>query len=73
MSCERLATCIFFNDQMATIPLAADLYKATFCKGDFSACARYLVLDALGPEGVPADLFPNEAERAHEILKCAKL
>lgn len=72
MDCDGLATCPFFNDKMATIPLAADLYKAKYCKGDFSACARYMVKEAWGKESIPADLYPNETERAQEMLRGRK-
>ncbi len=68
MDCKYLAACIFFNDRMAAIPLAVDLYKANFCKGDSSQCARFRVRDVCGAEGTPADLYPNEAERADQIL-----
>jgi hypothetical protein len=72
MDCDGLATCPFFNDKMAKIPLAVDLYKRSYCKGDFSGCARYMVKQAFGKEPVPADLYPNEIERAREILRSRK-
>ncbi len=70
MDCKYLAACPFFNDKMASIPLAADLYKSTYCKGGtFSQCARFMVREVCGKEGTPADLYPNEAERAEAILR----
>ena len=72
MECDALATCPFFNDQMAEIPLAGELYKAAYCRGDFRACARYMVRQAYGPAQVPADLYPNEVEQAQAIISGLK-
>jgi hypothetical protein len=66
--CERLATCPFFNDRMSNMPATTGLFKKRYCQGDNSNCARYMVLQALGKEKLPADLFPNERERAQEII-----
>ncbi len=68
MDCECLPTCPFFNDKMATKPSLASLMKKQYCKGDFNSCARHQVFLALGKESVPKDLFPNQAEKAREII-----
>ncbi len=68
IECELLATCRFFNDKMANVPVTAEMMKVTICKSDNSRCARYLVFKALGREKVPGDLFPNEVERARTII-----
>lgn len=64
--CERLKKCAFFQDQLTYMPKTADLMKQAYCLGDKTTCARYLVAS----KGTlpPADLFPNEANRALEIL-----
>ena len=67
-NCEYLIHCPFFNDKMADMPATANLYKGSFCQGDNSQCARYMVVRALGKLKVPTDLFPNDAARAKEIL-----
>ena len=67
--CERLATCPFFNDKMANMPTTAENLKKRYCRGNFSDCARYIVMKKLGKEKVPADLFPHQVERAQEIIK----
>jgi hypothetical protein len=64
--CEKLQTCPFFKDQMAQMPSVARLMKTTFCHGDKMDCARYQVFMSGGP--VPADLLPNDVDRAHQIL-----
>ena len=68
MACENIAKCIFFNDKMASKPGTATLLKKTYCEGDFKNCARYVVSKKLGREGVPSDLFPNQTERAQQLI-----
>ena len=67
--CECLPFCPFFNNRMANMPAMANLMKQNYCQDDFRACARYLVIKALGPAGVPADLFPNMAAEARSLIK----
>ena len=67
--CELTATCIFFNDQMANMPSTAAVYKKLYCEKDFENCGRYQVFKAIGRENVPKDLFPNQGDRAKEIIK----
>jgi hypothetical protein len=68
--CECLSECLFFNDKMEDMSMSslASVYKKTYCFGDNSTCARHVVLVALGRERVPADMFPNEHDRAEAIL-----
>ena len=66
--CECLPKCIFFNDKMQDKPLTAEMMKNRLCKSDFEQCARFRVFKALGRENVPADLYPNQIERADKLL-----
>ena len=66
--CELLKGCLFFNDQMQGLEAAKDMLKTIYCKGDNSTCARYMVFKALGRPKVPADLIPNEFDRAKQII-----
>ncbi len=66
--CEKLLTCIFFNDKMKNAPATAQIYKKSYCQGNNANCARYLVLKTLGADKIPVDLFPNEAQRAKKII-----
>lgn len=70
--CASLPRCIFFNDKMASMPVATDMMKKKYCRADFQACARYMVLAALGREQVPLDLYPNQADRAKQIIAQSK-
>lgn len=68
-NCPMIEGCAFFNDRMKDMPATSGIYKRNYCQGDNSNCARFLVRQALGPEHVPTDLFPNQRERAEELLK----
>ena len=66
--CELLAKCPFFNDQMKGLDAIKDMLKRRYCQGDKKKCARYMVLEKLGRENVPADLAPNQQDRARKII-----
>ena len=66
--CEILSTCPFFNDKMAHKPETAAAYKKKYCQDDNSICARYMVRKALGKPKVPGDLYPEQEDRAREII-----
>jgi hypothetical protein len=68
VACEKLGTCIFFNDQMEQMPAVAALLKNQFCNGSFADCARYQVAAVLGGSAVPPNLFPNDHERARRLV-----
>lgn len=66
--CEVLNSCLFFNDKMENKPGSAGMFKTKYCHGDNSACARHMVLKALGKQKIPPDLFPNQVEKAMKII-----
>ena len=66
--CDRLPTCIFFNDRMENMPTVAALLKKQYCLGDFQTCARFRVAAKLGSTNVPANLFPQDSGTAHRIV-----
>jgi methyl-accepting chemotaxis protein len=68
VSCDRLEGCPFFQGQMRGISSVAEHYKTEFCHGKFQDCARFMVFQKLGKEKVPADLYPNEKERAFGLI-----
>jgi hypothetical protein len=51
---------------MANMPAVSDLMKQTYCRGDKTKCARYIVSSAGKP--VPSDLFPSDLGRANKIV-----
>lgn len=70
--CPLLHSCPFFNDMMANMPAMSEGMKKKFCRDTFTQCARYMTCTALGRERVPEDMFPNEQERAKEIIAAAR-
>lgn len=65
--CELVSGCIFFNDMMSNMPSTSSVFKLMYCNDNFTGCARYVVRSEMGKEAVPADLFPNQIDRAHLI------
>ncbi len=68
MDCECAPKCIFFNDRMFNMPSTAEIFKQKYCRGEFASCGRFMVYEVFGPDKVPADLFPNQQERARALL-----
>ncbi len=66
--CELTAGCIFFNDKMANMPSMTSMMKSVYCQSDPDKCARLMIVKAVGREKVPADLFPNQVDKAKEII-----
>ena len=66
--CECLPGCPFFNDKMAGMPAMAEMMKKQYCRSGFENCARYTVREKAGKDKVPADLFPNQIDRARQII-----
>lgn len=66
MRCEKLEKCPFFNEKMANMPSISAMLKKKYCEGDRDSCARYQVSKA--GKDVPADLFPQQAERISAII-----
>jgi hypothetical protein len=69
--CQCLGGCPFFNDRMQGMDETAGLFKKKYCQGNSADCARFMVFSKLGKPAVPADLFPNQAERARSIIAAA--
>ncbi len=70
--CDCLTGCPFFNDRMKDMEGSASLFKARYCQGDYMRCARHLVKEALGKPSVPADMYPNQQDRAREMIAAAR-
>ena len=66
--CPRLGECAFFLEKMGAMPLSTEMLKEEYCRNNYTICARYVVFLALGKDNIPQDLFPNEPNRAREIL-----
>ena len=66
--CEFIEKCPFFNDKLGNIPDKVDDLKAKYCKNNNLNCARYMVVNALGKDHMPPDLYPHEKERAYTVI-----
>ena len=66
--CDRLESCLFFNDRMDQVADSAALQKHQYCLGDYEGCARHRVETLLGSTNVPPDLLPEESARADRIV-----
>ena len=66
--CECLKGCIFFNDKMKDVGALGSMYKKRYCLGDNSQCARYMIFKKLGKPAVPTDLYPNQQDRAKQLI-----
>ena len=52
---------------MAYLPVTSLHMQKKYCLGDYHDCARYVLASAgIDP---PTDLYPNEMDRAKEILQ----
>ena len=58
---------------MANRPNISASFKRLYCRGDNSKCARYMVFEALGVGRAPDDLFPNQEDRAKQIIAESEL
>jgi hypothetical protein len=67
--CDIIKECPFYNDRMLNMPAFSNSMKKIFCHVDNSDCARHMIKETLGLMKIPHDLFPNESERAREIIK----
>ena len=66
--CPRLPGCAFFNNKLKALPATAEMAKKSFCRANYEGCARYLVARYPGLCAVPDDLYPDQVERARELL-----
>ena len=70
--CVSLPACPFFNEKIANMPGTTKVMQAIYCKGDSGKCARFIVSKALGKSAVPIDLFPDQINKANEIISTSK-
>jgi hypothetical protein len=66
--CEHFEDCGLFKE---IIPMTCDegiFIIRDFCKGDFEACARYRVYEALGEHSVDRYLLPAMSSTADKII-----
>lgn len=67
--CELIGECSLLRVRLAAKPATAALMRKRHCEVGKAQCARKLVHRALGPQGVPANLYPTETERALTLIE----
>lgn len=68
-TCPKLSGCAFFNDKLKRMPAVAEMTKNSYCRSSrHTSCARFIVANAHGPAGVPADLYPDQQDRVATLL-----
>ena len=65
--CERLSFCDFFVSEIK-VESIAKRYKEKYCYSCKDACAIYMVFSAKGNDHIPTDLYPNEYDKALNII-----
>ena len=69
VECPKLSGCPFFTNKLAHMPATAEMAKKDYCLGEYATCARFMVATALSSPSVPEDLYPNQTERAQQIIE----
>lgn len=70
--CERLEKCPIVNDAASASTADFEKIKTKYCYNNYSECARFMVLTAVGGDFVPNDLLPVQVEKAKEIIEEAQ-
>jgi len=66
--CEFIEKCPFFQGKLAEKPVETEELKEKYCKNNNLNCARYMIVQAAGPEKMPEDLYPDEKIIAYQII-----
>ncbi len=66
-TCGNFGNCALFSGALSQKPATTKLLKRMFCDGKYTGCARYFLLNALGPDKVPPGMFPGDMKLAKEI------
>lgn len=70
--CEIWEGCVFRNNRMPCDASLAAIYKRHYCSGDYTNCARYMIYKTAGKDFLPVNLYPNQQDRAREIVAKAQ-
>lgn len=68
MVCQRAEHCARFLQKVASETTLSTIYNTMYCTNYNEACARFIVMENLGPEQVTDTLFPNMLDVAHSLL-----
>ncbi len=66
--CERTERCPYFTEYLEDLKAMQEMWKEKYCREDKSQCARYMVLEALGPDRIPRYLAPTQIDGAKDLI-----
>lgn len=66
--CKYAATCPVFTTGLGPLPHIGLRYRRAYCRGGWEECARHSLADAVGKEGVPPTLLPNQRDQITEVM-----
>jgi len=69
MACELIEYCQFFDDNMKTMPVAAEYIKAKLCNGNYEHCNRFRMYQQLGGVDIQCDPNPSDAEEVEKLVQ----
>ncbi|OGU07767.1 MAG: hypothetical protein A2075_19245 [Geobacteraceae bacterium GWC2_58_44] len=58
--CSLLDSCVFFKKGLEEMPCTTESLKEKYCRGNYGACARFIVCHAYGRDKISHDLAPND-------------
>ena len=66
--CELIEKCPFFHGKLADKPVEVNELKEKYCRTNNLNCARYMIVQSVGKEHMPEDLYPHEKTVAYGII-----
>lgn len=66
--CEYLESCPFYLGTMSRRSDNIESLKQEYCRKSPLRCARHMIIEALGEERVPEELFPDEKMTAYGLI-----
>ncbi|MBN1674630.1 MAG: hypothetical protein JXR37_26520 [Kiritimatiellae bacterium] len=68
MRCEYLDICPFAGGKMPCDGALLAIYRKHYCLGEYHNCARHLLYAGLGERVLAPHVYPNQHDRARELL-----
>ena len=66
--CEIIEECPFYQGELADKGVDVDELKEKYCRNNSLNCARYMIVQSVGKEHMPADLYPHEKAVAYGVI-----
>ena len=69
--CEYIGECIMHQVNRATQSVPVSVYADSYCHGDCTRCAIYMLMKAHQPVQIPVTLLPHERRKARRLIRAA--